>query len=360
MKKIKVAIVFGGSSPEYEVSLQSAYTIISSLDKERHQPVLIGISRKGEWFRFSGDIGKIKSDTWCNDYDCVPAVISPNRLALSLLLITDNRVSRESIDLIFPVLHGKYGEDGTIQGLAELAGIPLVGSSVLSSALCMDKERAHKLVLAGGISVPNFTTVGRDYKTDDLLQRATDIGYPVFVKPVKAGSSFGASRVLSSSDLISAVEFAFQYDDRVIIEENITGIEVACAVLGTSELIVGEIDEVELSNGFFDYAEKYTPQKTTIHAPARISADKATEIKDSAKKIYRLLDCSCFARIDFFLSPEGKIIFNEANTIPGFTKHSRYPLMMKVAGLSMETVVDMMIELALDTQSQPLLSDNET
>ncbi len=357
--RINVAIIFGGLSSEYEVSLQSAFTIISSLNKDKHQPVLIGISRKGEWFRFNGDIDKIKSDIWCNDFDCTPAVLSTNHLAPSLLLIANDRIRREPIDVLFPVLHGKYGEDGTVQGIAELTGIPLAGSGVLSSALCMDKERAHKLVQSGGILVPKFTTAGYDYKRGDLLREASDIGYPVFVKPVKAGSSFGASRILSSADLISAVEFALRYDDRVIIEENITGKEVACAVLGNKELIVGEIDEIELSNGFFDYTEKYSPKKTTIHAPARISVVKSTEIKDSAKKIYRMLDCSCFARIDFFLTPMGKVIFNEANTIPGFTEYSRYPLMMKAAGFPMETVVDMIIELALDRKSESTLSDDK-
>ena len=357
--RINVAIIFGGLSSEYEVSLQSAFTIISSLNKDKHQPVLIGISRKGEWFRFSGDINKIKSDSWCNDFDCTPAVLSTNHLAPSLLLIANDRIRREPIDVLFPVLHGKYGEDGTVQGIAELTGIPLAGSGVLSSALCMDKERAHKLVQSGGILVPKFTTAGYDYKRGDLLQETSAIGYPVFVKPVKAGSSFGASLVLSSADLISAVKFALQYDDRVIIEENIIGKEVACAILGNKELIVGEIDEVELSNGFFDYTEKYAPQKTTIHAPARISAVKSAEIKDIAKKIYRILDCNCFARIDFFLTQEGKVIFNEANTIPGFTKHSRYPLMMKAAGFPMDTVVDMMIELALNNSSKEILSDGD-
>lgn len=359
MKKINVAIVFGGMSPEYEVSLQSAYTIIGNLNKDKYQPILIGISNNGEWFRFSGDVEKIKSDTWCNDVDCVTAMISPNRLESSLLLITVDHVSRVPIDVLFPILHGKYGEDGTIQGIAELAGIPLVGSSVLSSALCMDKERAHKLVQSGGFLVPKFTVVRYDYKKEDLLQETSAIGYPVFVKPVKAGSSFGASLVLSSADLISAVKFALKYDDRVIIEENIIGKEVACAILGNKDLIVGEIDEVELSNGFFDYTEKYAPQKTTIHAPARISAVKSAEIKDIAKKIYRILDCNCFARIDFFLTQDGKVIFNEANTIPGFTKHSRYPLMMKAAGFPMETVVDMMIELALNNSSKEILSDDD-
>lgn len=347
---INIAIIFGGHSPEYEVSLQSTFTIISSLDPDKHRPVLIGITREGEWFHFSGDINKIKDNTWNNDSDCVPAVLSSNRSDHSLLLINDDHVSRVPIDVVFPVLHGKFGEDGTVQGIAELAGIPLAGSGVLSSALCMDKERTHKLVRSAGITVPKFTAAGFDYNEEELLQETADIGYPVFVKPVKAGSSFGASRVMSSAELIFAVDLALEYDDRVIIEENITGREVACAVLGNSDLMVGEIDEVELANGFFDYSEKYTPQKTIIHSPARITDAQSAEILDIAKQIYRILGCRCFARIDFFLTPGGKIIFNEANTIPGFTEHSRYPLMMKAAGNSMKTVVDLMIKLALESQ----------
>lgn len=374
MKKYKVAVIFGGCSPEYSVSLESAHAVIRFMDKTLFEPVMIGISKKGDWFYFQGDIQKIREDTWCNEEDCIPAVLSPDRSEHGLVLIGADGVKSIPVDIAFPVLHGKNGEDGTVQGLIELAGIPLAGCSVLSSALCMDKDRAHKLVRAAGVRVPEAMVLAQEEtacaaqeKTGNLLQEKTacpaqgqaerlsclesfaeKMGYPLFVKPVKAGSSYGVTKVCRKEQLADAVSLAFQYDDEVIIEEAIEGFEVGCAVLGTEELLTGEVDEIELSGGFFDFTEKYTLKTSAIHVPARISAQKAAEIKAAAKTIYRALGCSVFARVDMFLTPQGEVVFNEVNTIPGFTEHSRYPGMMRAAGFSFEEILTKILMLALE------------
>ena len=352
MKKLNVLVVFGGCSSEYSVSLESAYSTIKNLDAGKYCPVLAGISKEGNWYYFNGDIAKIKEDTWNNATDCVPAVLSPNRSEKSLLIRRPDGVEMIPIDVALPILHGRNGEDGTVQGTIELAGIPLAGCSVLASALCMDKDRAHKLAQTAGVRVPRAITFkkGIDSNASKIAQIeekagsfADRIGYPVYVKPVKAGSSYGITRVSDPSQLSAAITDAFAYDDEIIIEENIEGFEVGCAVLGTDELITGEVDEIELASGFFNYTEKYTLETSAIHVPARITKAQSVRIKQTAKLIYRTLSCSGFARVDMFLTPSDEIVFNEVNTIPGFTEHSRYPGMMKAAGYSFSEVLDRII-----------------
>lgn len=349
MNRRRIAIFFGGCSAEYRISLESAYAVIRSLDPERYEPVLVGITERGGWLHYAGDIERIRQDTWQTDPTCVPAVLSPDRGDHRLLLLRKDRpVSAIPLDAAFPILHGKNGEDGTIQGLIELSGIPLIGCGVLASAICMDKERAHTLVRAAGMAVPEALTVDCRGSGEAIRRFADGIGYPLFVKPVRAGSSYGVSKVGKREDLQAAVELAFRYDDRVMIEEAIDGFEVGCAILGREELTVGAVDEVELAGGFFDYTEKYTLQTSTIHVPARIDRDTAAEIQETAKSIYRALGCSGFARVDMFLTPHGQIVFNEVNTIPGFTEHSRYPGMMRAAGIPFADVLDRVIRSAVD------------
>lgn len=347
MKK-RIAIIFGGCSPEYRISLQSAYSVISHLDQTRYEPVLIGISSAGSWFRFEGAPKKIASDTWCNDGDCTPLAVSPNRMEHNLLLFRHGTVEKLQIDIAFPVLHGKNGEDGTLQGMFELAGIPVTGCGVLSSALCMDKDRAHKLVHEAGISVPASFVLKKSTAAATALKKAAQIGYPLFVKPVKAGSSFGITKATGSDELPAAVKAAFEYDEEVIIEECISGFETGCAILGNQNLTIGEVDEIELSDGFFNFTEKYTLKTSAIHVPARIDPQMAEKIKKTAATIYRALDCRGFARVDLFLSESGDIVFNEVNTIPGFTVHSRFPNMIKAIDISFEQMITAVIELAVD------------
>lgn len=344
---ITVAIIFGGCSTEHGVSLQSAYSVIENIDKNKYNIMLLGITEDGKWFRYYGDTKNIKDGTWCNPKLCNRAIISPDREVHGILELCDDGIKSVRLDAVFPVMHGKNGEDGTIQGLLELAGISVVGCGILSSAICMDKDRAHKLVHVAGINVPKSYVLTKMSKKENILKNAKMLGYPLYIKPVKAGSSFGITRVSKQEELSDAIDLAFKYDNEVILEENISGFEVGCAVLGNEKEITGEIDEIELSRGFFDYTEKYNLITSQIHVPARISEEKAEQIKQTAIKIYNVLGCQGFARVDMFLTPSGEIIFNEVNTIPGFTEHSRYPNMMKAAGIDFSEVISSIIDLAV-------------
>lgn len=342
--KKTIAIIFGGCSPEYDISLQSAHAVISHMDKEKYLPVLIGITKHGNWYYFDGNIEEIISDTWHDSASCIPVAVLPNRSEHALIKYTDRILEKIPVDAAFPVLHGRNGEDGTVQGIFELAGIPVVGCGVLSSALCMDKDRAHKLARTADIAIPRSYVVEKDTDSEEVLLRAEEIGYPLFVKPIKAGSSFGVTKVLYCNELPAAVKLAFEYDDKIMIEENISGFEVGCAIIGDDVLTVGAVDEIELTDGFFDFSEKYTRKTSAIHVPARIDVSMAKQIKQIAQKIYKVLDCQGFARVDMFLSASGEIVFNEVNTIPGFTVNSRFPNMLKAIGMSFEQIITALIE----------------
>ena len=347
MNKKKIAVLFGGMSPEYPVSLESAAAVLEQLDRSRYLPLMIGISREGSWFCYEGDIPSIREDNWLRKEVCRPALLSPSRRDQGFLIFRETETEHCRPDAILPILHGQNGEDGTIQGLAALAGIPLIGCNVLSSALCMDKYRAHLLAKAAGVAVPRSRLFTRsEYRNhpEEAAAFAEETGFPVFVKPLRAGSSFGITRAASPSELSGAFDLAFRYDSQVLAEEFIAGFEVGCAVLGRENLLAGAVDEIQLSEGFFDFTEKYTLKTSSIHVPARITPSKAEEIRETARKLYRLFDCSGFARVDLFLTPEGRIVLNEINTIPGFTEHSRYPGMMKAAGLSFRELLTRIIE----------------
>lgn len=350
MKRKRIAILFGGCSSEYEVSLQSAYAVAGHIDKEKYEVLLIGIEKTGAWYLFQGDPADIPQDAWRKEENCIPVAVSPDKTLHGILLLKETGVEKLPLDGALPVLHGRNGEDGTVQGTLELADIPLIGCNTLSSAVCMDKETAHRLAKGCGVNVPVSYTVGKgDLQKEGLiLSYGKELGYPLFVKPLRAGSSFGVSKVGKPEELLTAVEHGFLYDSRVILEEAMEGFEVGCAVLGTENLTVGEVDEIELSQGFFDYREKYTLKSSKIHVPARISKEKADEVKETAVRIYRGLGCSHFARVDMFLTPQGEIYFNEVNTIPGFTAHSRYPNMLKEAGISFEEILSRLLELLPD------------
>ncbi|MDD4296481.1 MAG: D-alanine--D-serine ligase VanG [Ruminiclostridium sp.] len=347
MEQKTIAVLFGGRSTEYEISLQSAYSVIKNLDSKKYHVIMLGITRWGEWLKYSGDISHIQDDTWHESNSCIPAVISPDCNMHGVLVMDDGKITKIPIDVAFPVLHGKNGEDGTIQGLLKMADIPCVGCGTLSSALCMDKDMAHRLVSLAGIKTPNCIVLNSPISDDELIKQIVHLKYPLFVKPVNAGSSFGITKVFYQNKLTEAVSVAFQHDRKVIIEETIEGFEVGCAILGNKMLTIGEVDEIELSKGFFDYTEKYTLKNSKIHMPARIDEETASRIKETAKIIYRSLGCKGYARVDMFLTPRNEIVFNEVNTIPGFTAHSRYPNMLKGIGMAIEQIIDELIRLAL-------------
>lgn len=338
MKK-NIAVIFGGISSEYSVSLQSAAAVLENLP-ERYNAVPIWITREGEWLYYRGSTENIRSDKLEGRLE--KAVLSPDRK--SKCLICEN--STIGIDAAFPVMHGMGGEDGTLQGLIELAGIPLCGCGVLPSAVCMDKDRAHRLASTAGIKIPRAVTF-TDPEEIVPAEIEKKTGFPVFVKPLRGGSSCGISRVPDQSGLKNAVKKAFEFDDEIIIEQEINGVEVGCAIIGEKNLIIGKPDQIKTADNFFDYTEKYTLKNSQIFCPAPVSEDVSDRIKRTAKVIYRALGCSGFARVDMFLTAGGELIFNEVNTIPGFTEHSRFPSMMRAAGYSFSQVIEMIIDAAL-------------
>ena len=349
MEKKNIAVIFGGCSPEHTVSLASAAAVIRNIDAEKYEVIQLGITEGGEWFRFYGSPDDIEANTWRADRTkCIPAVISPDRDQHGILEFRLSGVRTTRLDAAFPVLHGRNGEDGTVQGLCELAGIPLIGCGTLASALCMDKDRAHKLVMLAGVAVPRSVLLEKLPTSAELAALAEGVGYPLFVKPVRAGSSFGVARVEAPSELRAAVRDAFRYDNSVLLEEAVPGFEAGCAVIGNSELVTGRADEIELSGGYFDFEEKYTLKTSKIHMPARVDEPTERRLRETACRIYRALGCRGFARVDMFLTPDKRIVFNEVNTIPGFTSHSRFPKMMSGVGYDFPALVDALIALGLE------------
>ena len=347
MTKKTVAVIFGGYSSEYDVSLKSACSIISAIDRSKYDVVLVGITRQGQWFRYYGSVEGIRDDTWHTDETLISsAFISPQRDG-GIVEFRGGVASAVKVDVVFPVLHGRYGEDGTIQGLCELAGIPVVGAGCASSALCMDKDRSHKLVSLAGIRVAKSVCFEYVPAAEEALSAAHEIGLPLFVKPVKSGSSLGITKVEDYRDFPAAVRYAFEYDDAIMIEECIDGMEVGCAVIGNSELRTGRVDEIEVSYGFFDYEEKYTLKNSKIHVPARIDEEAELRLQEAAKAIFRILGCRGYARMDMFLTKDGEAVFCEANTIPGFTQFSQYPRMMNAVGVEFPELVETLIELGI-------------
>lgn len=344
----RILVLFGGCSTEYAVSLQSAAAVLEQIDSARFQVLTVGITREGRWLRYQGPVSALPTDHW-HHQDCVPCTLTLDRGDCALLWL-DGSGRRETFDAAFPVLHGKNGEDGTVQGIFALAGIPVIGCGLLSSALCMDKDRAHKLAALAGVDVPKSAVFHRSATREEIASAAQALGFPLFVKPVRAGSSFGIARVSLPADLDAAVTEAFRHDSEILLEEAISGFEVGCAVLGNEVLTVGAVDEIELSQGFFNYEEKYTLKTSAIHCPARITPEQTAAIQQAARTVYRALGCRVFARVDLFLTPEGRIVFNEVNSIPGFTSHSRYPNMMKTAGISFPSLITRMIELGVQPE----------
>ncbi|MCG7406560.1 D-alanine--D-serine ligase VanG [Paenibacillus sp. ACRRX] len=347
MEKLTVVVLFGGCSNEYEVSLISAASVIEHMDSDKYELVLVGITREGEWLRYSGSLADIRDNQWHLHPSCIPSFLSPSRSIRGLIEIVNTEYHVTPIDVVFPVMHGKYGEDGTVQGLIELAGIPYVGCDMLSSAICMDKDIAHALVQASGVNTPYSVTMYKGDHEEEGVQDLQALKYPVYVKPAKSGSSIGITKAHDISQLMQGIKLAYEHDHKVVIEEEIKGFEVGCAVLGHRDPMIGVVDEIELIGDFFDFTEKYSLQSSKIHLPARVDAPTADRIKKIARQIYKTLGCKGFARVDMFVTPDGSIVFNEVNTIPGFTSNSRYPKMLQASGYTYSQILDQLIQLAV-------------
>lgn len=341
MDRSKIGIVFGGASEEHSVSVKSAQEVARHLDTETYEPFWIGITTDGAWKLCDGP------DAGWESGSCRTAVLSPDRSVHGLLVLERDEYRTVQLDLVFPVLHGKLGEDGAIQGLLELSGIPYVGCDVQSSALCMDKSLAYTVARSAGIATPNFWVVARNEKVDP-----DQLPYPVFVKPARSGSSFGVSKVAREEELPSALETARRYDSKVVIEEAVIGSEVGCAIMGERfGPVAGEVDRISLSHGFFRIHQEISPESgsenSTFIVPADISDDSRRLVQETAKTIYRVLGCQGLARVDMFLTEDGQVVLNEVNTLPGMTSYSRYPRMMAAAGLPLSDVIDRLVSLAL-------------
>ncbi|MGW3959143.1 D-alanine--(R)-lactate ligase [Amycolatopsis sp. NPDC005003] len=333
MARLKVGIIFGGCSEEHPVSVKSAGEVARHLDTGKYEPFWVGITQDGAWKLCDGP-----EEGWETGR---PVVLSPDRGVPGLLVLDDGKYETIGLDLVLPVLHGKLGEDGAIQGLLELSGIPYAGCDVQSSALCMDKSLAYVVAGSAGIATPNFRTVFPGENVDGLA-------YPVFVKPARSGSSFGVSKVAKEEELAVAIATAAQYDSKVLIEEAVAGSEVGCAILGSGgDLFAGEVDRIALSHGFFRIHQEDAPESgsenSTPVVPADIPAETRARVQETAKAIYRALGCGGLARVDMFLTGDGTVVLNEVNTLPGLTSYSRYPRMMAAAGLPLAEVIDRIV-----------------
>jgi D-alanine--(R)-lactate ligase len=341
MDRLKVGIIFGGCSEEHPISVKSVQEIAKNLDIEKYEPFYVGITKSGAW-----KLCHYPDANWENG-SSRPVMLSPDRSVHGLLVLEQGQYKTIRLDVVFPVLHGKHGEDGAMQGLLELSGIPYVGCDVQSSALCMDKSLAYIVARSAGIATPNFWTVTAHEKIDP-----DRFPYPVFVKPARSGSSFGVSKVSRKEELLSAVETARQYDSKVLIEEAVVGSEVGCAILGERYgLVAGEVDRISLSHGFFRIHQESDPEtgseNSTFVVPADISAEARSLVQETAKAIYRALGCRGLSRVDMFLKEDGTVVLNEVNTLPGMTSYSRYPRMMAAAGLPLADVIDRIVPLTL-------------
>ncbi|HEY4459355.1 MAG TPA: D-alanine--(R)-lactate ligase [Pseudonocardiaceae bacterium] len=341
MDRLRVGIIFGGASEEHPVSVKSAQEVAKNLDLEKYQPFWIGITRSGAWKLCEGP-----GENWENAASRL-AVLSPDRSVRGLLVVDEGRCETIGLDLVLPVLHGTLGEDGAMQGLLELSGIPYAGCDVPGSVLCIDKSLTYLVVRNAGIATPNFWIVNGDENVD-----ADQFSYPIFVKPARSGSSFGVSKVSSKEELPAALESARQFDTKLVIEEAVVGREVGCAVLGNDpDLLTGEVDQISLSHGFFKIHQEDSPESgsenSTIVVPADISPEARELVQETAKAIYRALGCRGLSRVDVFLTDDGKVILNEVNTFPGMTSYSRYPRMMAAAGLPLSEVIDRIVSVTL-------------
>ncbi|MFE9292519.1 D-alanine--(R)-lactate ligase [Streptomyces niveus] len=342
MARLKVGIIFGGRSDEHPISVKSAREVAKNLDVEKYEPFYIGITKSGVWKLCDGP-----GLDWENDGECRPAVLAPDSGIHGLLVLQEGKYETIRLDVVLPVLHGPQGEDGATQGLLELSGIPYAGCDVPSSALCMDKSLAYVVAGSAGIATPDFRTLtaGEDIDADRL-------SFPVFVKPARSGSSFGVSKVSGKDELPGAVETARRYDSKVLIEEAVTGEEVGCAVLGSGlDPTVGEVDRIALSHGFFRIHQEDAPERGSDNSaaivPADIPAASRALVQETAKAVYRALGCGGLARVDMFLTGDGRVVLNEVNTFPGMTSYSRYPRMMAAAGLPLADVLDRVLTAAL-------------
>lgn len=354
--KLSLAVIFGGVSSEHEVSRMSVTSILENLSNEQYEVHMVGITKEGRWLLYTGPVEDILSGAW-EQGPVTPAFLSPDPSVHGLVALRDGKAETIHVDVIFPALHGKNGEDGTIQGLFQLSGIPYVGCDTESSAICMDKAVTHSLLSSADIEQAHYLWFYADRfdAAPDTIKNKIQarLDFPVFVKPSNAGSSVGVSKVERFEDLDQAIRKAAREDKKVVVEEGITGQEVEVAVLGNRDCDASIVGEIGASAQFYDYDDKYINGTSQLYIPARIPQEVSEKIRQTAVRAYRLLGCSGLARVDFFVTAgDNRVILNEINTLPGFTSISMYPKLWMAMGLSYGELLDKLIELALQRAGQ--------
>ncbi len=346
MSKKSILIIFGGNSTEHEVSCRSVMNFVNNVSNEKYIKHYVGIKKDGDWIYYTGDTALIPTGEWVNESSNVPCVLSPNKSAKGLLLLDKNN-TLINIDVIIPVLHGKNGEDGTIQGLFELCEIPYVGCGVVASGTSMDKAFTKIIVDSLGYIPQADYVLVRSCDDNNFVEAAEEkLGYPMFVKPCKSGSSQGVSKAECREELIKSVEFALTHDSKVLIEEAITGRELECAVLETKDgLICSNAGEAVAGDVFYSYEAKYNNADSKTVTSPELPEGINEKVREYAADIFKVLGGNGLSRIDFFLEKDtNRVIFNEINTLPGFTAISMYPMMMEVVGYPIDKLMDTLIE----------------
>jgi D-alanine-D-alanine ligase len=330
MARLRVAVVMGGRSSEHEISLASARSVIESLDPARYEAVTVEIGRDGRWALGSGSRAELERD---------------GRSTVETLPVPTSRVPETlaGVDVVFPVLHGPFGEDGTVQGLLELADVPYVGAGVTASALCMDKDLFKSVLRDKGIAVTPSVTLLR---SQDEFENP--FGFPVFVKPARLGSSVGITKARSEDELRAGIELAFQHDEKVLVEEFVSGVEVECSVLGNEQPIASIPGEIEANADWYDFSAKYDEGGMQLVIPPRISEEAISRVQEVSVEAFRVTDCEGMARADCFVRDDGEVLVNELNTIPGFTATSVYAKLFEASGIPYEELLERLVQLALE------------
>ncbi|MFA1822864.1 D-alanine--D-alanine ligase [Virgibacillus oceani] len=351
MTKKKVGVVFGGKSAEHEVSLQSAKNIVDAIDRDKYEVMLIGIDKEGKWhlndqssFLLNEENPKLIQLNKSNEHVAIVPGDENNQL-----IHASKSMPLDQLDVIFPIVHGTLGEDGSLQGMFRVANLPYVGSNVLGSSLCMDKDVAKRLLNAAGINVAKGLVYKRNRKNEISYDKAAEaLGTPLFIKPANQGSSVGVSKVYNEEDFNQGIESAFAFDHKIIIEQSIDGREIECAVLGNDDPKASLLGEILPNTEFYSYESKYIDETgAELAIPADLTDDETKRMQEVAVEAFEALECGGLARVDFFLTKEGEIYVNEVNTLPGFTKISMYPKLWEISGISYPELINELIELAI-------------
>jgi len=356
-KKINVGLIYGGRSGEHEVSLQSAKSIYEALDKDKYNVFLIGIDKKGHWllgnpanYLLNAQNPKLISLNKKNS----SSVAAVNKAENSEIISLDNGQKIGQIDVFFPIIHGTYGEDGSLQGMLEILNVAYVGAGVTGSAIGMDKDVQKRLLKEAGINVTNFLTIKKSHFDKNTIKEIIEkFAFPVFVKPANLGSSVGISKAHNEKELKTSIDDAFKYDTKILIEEYVGGREIECSVLGNDRPIASLPGEIIPTHEFYSYEAKYIDENGAgLKIPADLPKETTKKIQEMAVKTFIILECAGFARVDFFLRTDNKLYINEINTIPGFTKISMFPKLFEATGIPYSKLLDRLIDLALEKKRE--------